>query len=95
MKQVLQVWLQKFVDALDECETMAATVADDTKHIYLTNNLNEKIFEQTLSMQRGVLPKKNFPDTYDALNTYTTNEYSSQMTQPERAKIIYAVICTQ
>jgi hypothetical protein len=55
-------------------------------------NLNEKIFEQTLILWRGVLTRKTFPDTYEALKAYIANEYSSQMTQPDRARVIYAVI---
>jgi hypothetical protein len=88
----LQAWLQRFDDAVEECETMGATITDETKRIYLMRNLNEKIFEQTLVLWRGVLTRKTFPDTYEALKAYIANEYSSQMTQPERAKIIYTVI---
>ena len=88
----IQAWLQRFDDAVEECETMGATITDETKRIYLMRNLNEKIFEQTLVLWRGVLTRKTFPDKYDALKAYIANEYSSQMTQPERAKVIYAVI---
>jgi hypothetical protein len=90
----IQVWLQKFDDAIEECETMGATVTDEMKRIYLMKNLNEKIFEQTLVLWRGVLTRKSFPDKYDALKAYVMNKYSSQMTQAERAKIIYNVIST-
>jgi hypothetical protein len=44
----IQVWLQKFDDAIEECETIGAMVTDEMKHIYLMENVNEKIFEQTL-----------------------------------------------
>jgi hypothetical protein len=44
----IQVWLQKFDDAIEECEMMGATVTDEMKRIYLMKNINEKIFEQTL-----------------------------------------------
>jgi hypothetical protein len=84
----LQLWLQRFDDAIKECETMGATVTDDMKRIYLMQNVNEKIFEQTLILWRGVLTRKSFPNTYDALKAYITNEYSSQMTQSDRAKVI-------
>jgi hypothetical protein len=90
----IQVWLQKFDDAIEECETMGATVIDEMKRIYLMKNLNEKIFEQTLVLWRGVLMRKSFPDKYDALKAYVMKEYSSQMTQAEHAKIIYNVIST-
>jgi hypothetical protein len=43
---------------------------------------------------RGVLTRKSFPDKYGALKAYVMNEYSSQMTQAECAKIIYNVIST-
>jgi hypothetical protein len=88
----LQMWLQRFDDAIKECEIICATVTDDMKRIYLMQNVNEKIFEQTLILWRGVLTRKSFPNTYDALKAYITNEYSSQMTQSDRAKVIYNVI---
>lgn len=88
----IQVWLQKFDDAIEESETLGATVTDEMKRIYLMKNINEKIFEQTLVLWRGVLTRKAFPDKYDTLKAYIMNEYSSQMTQTERAKIIHNVI---
>lgn len=88
----MQAWLQRFDDAVEECETMGTTLMDETKRIYLMHNLNEKIFEQTLVLWRSVLTRKTFPVTYEALKAYIANEYSSQMTQPDRAKVIYAVI---
>jgi len=62
------------------------------KRIYLMKNINEKIFEQMLVLWREVLTRKAFPDKYDTLKAYIMNEYSSQMTQTERAKIIHNVI---
>jgi hypothetical protein len=88
----LQSWLQRFDDAVEECETMEAVITDETKRTYLMKNLNEKIFEQALVLRHGVLTRANFPQTYDALKAYVSNEYSSQMTQTERAKIIYSVV---
>jgi hypothetical protein len=41
---LIQVWLQKFDDAIKECEMMGATVTDEMKRIHLMNNINEKIF---------------------------------------------------
>ncbi len=43
----IQVWLQKFDDAIEECETMGATVTNKMKQIYLMRNVNEKTFDQT------------------------------------------------
>jgi hypothetical protein len=40
--------MQKFDDAVEECETMGATVTDEMKRIYLIKNLNKRIFKQTL-----------------------------------------------
>lgn len=62
------------------------------QHAYLMQNLNEKIFEQTLLLWRGVLTHTTFPQTYDGLKACITNEYSSQMTQPNHAKVIYGVL---
>jgi hypothetical protein len=86
------MWLQRFDDSIEECETMGATVTDNMKRIYLMQNVNERIFEQTLVLWRVVLTHKSFPNTYDALKAYITNEYSSQMTQSDRGKVIYNVI---
>jgi hypothetical protein len=91
---LLQLWLQRFDDAVEECETMGAVITDETKKIYLMRNLNEKIFEQALILWKGVLTRSTFPQMYDALKAYVTNEYSTQMMQPERAKVIYSVIST-
>jgi hypothetical protein len=88
----LQAWLQRFDDAIEECETLGATLTDEMQRAYLMQNLNEKIYEQTLLLWRGVLTRTSFPQTYDALKGYITNEYSAQMTQVERAKVIYTVI---
>jgi hypothetical protein len=71
---------------------MGTNVTDDIKRIYLMSNINEKIFEQMLMLWRGVLTCMTFPNSYDALKAYITNEYSSQMTQDDCAKVIYNVI---
>jgi hypothetical protein len=39
-----------------------------------------------------VLTRTSFPQTYDTLKAYITNEYSLQMTQTDRAKVSYGVI---
>jgi hypothetical protein len=69
----LQMWLQRFDDAIEECETLGATLTDDMQGSYLMQNLNENIFEQTLLLWRGDLTRTNFPQTYDALKAYITN----------------------
>ncbi len=88
----LQMWLQWFDDAIEECETLGTTLTDEMQRAYLMQNLNEKIFEQTLLLWRGVLTRTSFPQMYDALKVYITNEYSLQMTQVDCAKVIYTVI---
>lgn len=62
----LQTWLQKFDDAVEECETMGVVITDETKRIYLMKNLNKKIFEQTLVLWHGVLTRATFLQLYDA-----------------------------
>jgi hypothetical protein len=47
----LQAWLQRFDDAIKECETLGAMLTDEMQRAYLTQNLNEKIFEQTRKSQ--------------------------------------------
>jgi len=89
---LIQVWLQKFDDAIKECETMGANVTDEMKRIYLMKNVNEKIFKQTLALWHGVLTRKSFPNKYNILKAYIMKEYSSQMNQTERAQVIYNVI---
>jgi hypothetical protein len=58
----IQVWLQKFVNAIEKCETTGATVTDEIKRIYLMKNVSKKIFEQMLVLWCGVLTRKLFPD---------------------------------
>jgi hypothetical protein len=88
----LQRWLQCFDDAIKECKTLGTTSTDEMQRAYLMLNLNEKIFEQMLWLWRGVLTHATFPLMYDSLKAYITNEYSSQMMQADRAKVIYGVI---
>jgi hypothetical protein len=71
---------------------LGATLTDEMQRAYLMQNLNEKIYEQTLLLWREVLTRTSFTQTYDALKAYITNEYSAQMTQVKRAKVIYTVI---
>jgi hypothetical protein len=59
----IQMWLQKFDDAIEECETLGATLTDEMQRACLMQNLNEKIFEQTLLLWRGVLTRSTFPQT--------------------------------
>jgi hypothetical protein len=79
-------------DAIEEYETMWATVMDELKWIYFLKNVNEKIFKQTLVLWHNVLTRKSFPDIYDILKASIMNECLSQMTQPEHTKIIHSVI---
>jgi hypothetical protein len=39
-----------------------------------------------------VLTRTTFPQKYDALKAFITSEYSSQMTQTDRVKVIHEVI---
>jgi hypothetical protein len=55
-------------------------------------NLNPKIFEQTLIEWQSTLTRALFPKTFDDIKTHTTNEYNAQMTDPEKTKIILNVI---
>jgi hypothetical protein len=41
-------------DAIEEYETMWATVMDELKWIYFLKNVNEKIFKQTLVLWHNV-----------------------------------------
>jgi hypothetical protein len=90
----MQMWLQCFADAIEERETLGAMLMDEMQHAYLMQNLNKQIFEQKLVLWRGVITRTTFPQTYNALKAYITNEYSAQMTQTDRAKVIYGVIST-
>jgi hypothetical protein len=38
----------KFEDQLEVCDALGCKVTDHTKRLYLMENLNTKIFEQTL-----------------------------------------------
>ena len=55
-------------------------------------NLNPKIFEQTIILWKSTLTRGLFPKTYQELKTHIINEYLAQMTDPERAKVIANVI---
>jgi hypothetical protein len=90
----LQMWIQWFDDAIEECKRLGATLTDEMQRTYLIKILNKKVNEQTLLLWRGVLTRTTFSQTYDGLKAYITNEYSLQMTQANRAKVIYSVIST-
>lgn len=46
-------------------------------------------------MWRGILTGKSFSDPYDARKASVNNKNSLQVTQPESAKVFYAVISAQ
>jgi hypothetical protein len=55
-------------------------------------NLNPKIFEQTLIEWRSTLTRASFPKTYDDIKKHIINEYNVQMTDTERTKVILNVL---
>jgi len=88
----LEKWLIKFEDQLEVCDVLGCEVTDHTKRLYLMENLNAKIFEQTLLLWKSTLTRSSFPTTFAELKAHISNEYSNQMTDPERAKVILNVI---
>jgi hypothetical protein len=86
------MWMQRFDVTIEECKALGATL----QRTYQMKNLNKKKYEQMLLLWRGVLTRTTFPQTYDGLKAYITNEYeySSQLTQANRAKVRYSVIST-
>ena len=88
----LEKWLMKFEDQLEVCDALGCKVTDHTKRLYLMENLNTKIFEQTLLLWKSTLTRSSFPTTFAELKAHISNEYSNQMTDPERAKVILNVI---
>jgi hypothetical protein len=67
-------------------------VTDHSKRLYLMENLNTKIFEQTLLLWKSTLTSSSFSTTFAELKAHISNENSNQMTDPERAKVILNVI---
>ena len=63
-------------------------MTDHSKRLYLMENLNTKIFEQTLLLGKSTLTRSSFPTTFAELKAHILNEYSYQMTDPDRAKVI-------
>lgn len=63
----VQVWLQKFDDAIQEGEMMGAMVTNKMKKNKSNENVSKKIFESTITLWQGVLTRKSFPDKYDML----------------------------
>jgi hypothetical protein len=55
-------------------------------------NLNTKIFEQTLLLWKRTLTRSSFPTTFAELKAHISNEYSNQTSDPERAKVILNVV---
>ena len=51
----LEKWLLKFEDQLEVCDALGCKVTDHTKRLYLMENLNSKIFEQTLMLWKSTL----------------------------------------
>ena len=47
---LLEKWIMKFEDQLDICDALQCNVLDSTKRLYFMENLNLKIFEQTILM---------------------------------------------
>ena len=67
-------------------------MSDTTKRLYFIENLNPKIFEQTLIEWKSTLTRASFPKTYDEIKTHIINEYNAQMTDTDRTKVILSVI---
>ena len=88
----LERWILRFEDQLDICDALQCNVTDNTKRLYFMENLNPKIFEQTILMWKSTLTRASFPKKYDELKTHIINEYNAQMTDDDRAKIIMSVI---
>jgi hypothetical protein len=90
------MWMQRFDVMIEECKALGATLRDKIQRTYQMKNLNKKKYEQMLLLWRRVLTRTTFPQTYDGLKAYITNEYeySSQLTQANRAKVRYSVIST-
>jgi hypothetical protein len=82
----------KFEDQLEVCDALGCKVSDQTKRLYLMENLNTKFFEQTLLLWKSTLTRSSFPTTFAELKAHISNEYSNQMTDPERAKVILNVV---
>jgi hypothetical protein len=55
-------------------------------------NLNPKIFEDTLQLWRNEVTQKNLPRTYTEIKEYILNDYSAQTTREDRMKIILGVV---
>jgi hypothetical protein len=88
----LQLRTQRFDDTIEECETKGATLSDKQKHIYFMQNLNSKRMKRTLGNWCNMLTKLSFPNTCAALRAHVITDYASQITQPDRAKVIYGVV---
>ena len=88
----LEKWILRFEDQLDICDALQCNVTDNTKRLYFMENLNPKIFEQTLIEWKSTLTRASFPKKYEELKTHIINEYNAQMTDDTRTKIIMNVI---
>jgi hypothetical protein len=57
----LEKWIVKFKDQLNVCQALGCTNTDKTKGLYFMENLNNKIFEQTLLLWKNTLTRTSFP----------------------------------
>lgn len=85
-------WLLKFEDQLEVCDALGCKVTEHSKRLYLMENLNTKIFEQTLVLWKSTLTRSTFPTKFAELKPHISYEYSNQMADLKRAKIILSIV---
>jgi hypothetical protein len=61
---MLEKWIMQFEDQLDVCDALQCKVSDNTKRLFFMENLNPRIFEQTIIMWKSTLTRASFPKTY-------------------------------
>jgi hypothetical protein len=81
--RLLEKWIIRFEGQLDICDALQCNITDSMKRLYFMENLNPKIFDQTIIMWKSTLTRMAFQNTYSELKTHIINEYTSQMTDME------------
>jgi hypothetical protein len=63
-----------------------------SKEAALHRKSQHNVFEQSLLLWKGTLTRSSFPTLFSVLKTNISNEYSNQMTDSERVKVILGVV---
>jgi hypothetical protein len=66
----LETWMRKFEDQIRVCEAMKCALTDVHYKTYFMENINLKIFDNTLQLWHNEVTQKHLPKIYTEIKEY-------------------------